>query len=188
MKQELYYYAISLKKFNLANISIVCCWILLSIFLIPLILSNVVLGAILLLVYLFFYFLSKKEFDKYNRELLNFGLFLLFLGIEFFSITIVQYMVIIPFVMTMLIMLISYEILFFIKIIRKRYSKGNEGKSVWGYIVPLMFGGTGIWAGRLIAKSENADFKLWIAILLCSLLITYSLTFFQKYFINKIIN
>lgn len=188
MKQELYHYAISLKSKNLSNIPAVCLWILLSIFLVPLILSNIVFGLILFFSYILFYFFSKKEPDKYDRELLSLGLFLLFLGIEFFTLTQIQYNVIVSLVMATLAFLISYELLFSIKVKKKRYSNGNQNKKAWVYIDPLIFGVAGICAGKLIANSGNTDLKLWIVVLVCSLLITYSFTIFQKYFIHKIIN
>jgi len=188
MKQELHHYAISLRSRNLSNIPIICVWILLAIFLIPLVLSNIVFGLLLLFTYSLLYLCSKKEGDKYNSELLNLGLFLLFLGIEFSALAQIQYRIIVYLVATISIFLISYEILFFIKIKKKMYSKSMEHKSPWAYITPMIFGGTGIWLGRLIARSKNIDLMLWIVILLSSMLITYSFTLFQKYFINKIIN
>ena len=189
MKQELYLYAISLKNKNLANISIVCTWFLLLVFLIPLLLANTVLGLIILFSYFILYFLSKKEKERYDRDLVSVGLFLLFLGIEFFALTQIQYRVITPFIVILLSSLVIYEIAFFIKVKKKRYSNKTRNKSPWGYILSILFGGLGgVRAGRLMARSEHTDLTLWIAILCCSLLIVYSFTFFQKYIIHKIIN
>lgn len=188
MKQELYNYAISLKNKNLSNISIVCVWILLTIFLIPLMLSDIVVGLILLFSYAIFYLCSKKEADRYNRGLLNLGFFLLFLGIEFSALAQIQYKIIIYLITTIVVLLIFYETIFFIKIKKKMYSKGVQNKSPWFYIVPFMFGGSGLWFGKLISRSNNIGLKLCIVIFLCSVLITYSFTVFQKYFIHKIIS
>ena len=89
---------------------------------------------------------------------------------------------------SMLIIRIQTESFFFISVKKNMYSKRNPHKiTVGNIIVPLILGETGIWAGRLIAGSASNDIILHITIFLCSLLITYAVTFFQKYFIFKII-
>ena len=187
MKHELYCYATSLKEKGLQKIPTICFLILMSIFLVPIILSNVILGLILPCSFVLLYFLIKRESEQYNRDLLRIGLFLLFLGAEFSILTLTQHRCVISFIIAIVATLISYELLFFIKIKRKTYSNCNQNESSWINIIHLMFGGTGIWAGKLIAKSENLDLKMWIVILLCSLILLYSFTFFQKYFIHKTI-
>ena len=129
MKQELYYYATSLDKKGLSKIPNSCLWILLTIFFIPVILSNLIWGGILLFSYILLYFLSRREANQYNRDLLRFGLFLLFLWAEFSFSTLIQYNIAISFVMAMIATLLSYEILFLIKIKRKMYSKEKQNKS-----------------------------------------------------------
>lgn len=187
MKQELYHYAVCLKAKILSNFPNVCAWILLTIFLVPLLLSNIWIGLVILCLYLLLYLCSRREIDKYNKELLKCGLFLLFLGIEFSSLLLVQYEKIQSLVITIFASTISYEIFWFIKIKRKMYSQGRQIKP-WTRIMPFIFGGSGVWFGKVLAKSENTDFILWLMILVTSLLITYSISFFQKYFILKIIN
>lgn len=188
MNQELYHYAMALKNKNLSNISIICVWILLAIFLIPLLLSNIVLALFLLFTYLTLYFCSKKCVDNYDKELLNVGLFLLFLGIEFSALVLIQYKIFLSLVIALFFCLCAYEIIFFIKIKKKMFSQATRNSSPWIHIVPSIFGATGIWFGKLIAKSEKTDITIWIVILLCSLLITYSFSFFKRFFIRKIIN
>ena len=188
MKQELYFYAQSLEKKNLSRVPVVCVWILLVIFLIPLVFSNVWISLLLLLSYLFLYSRSKKITDDYNKNLITLGLFLLFLGIEFCALLLFQYRAIVSLTMTILVFTISYEILWFIKISKRMYSRNTQPKGTWIYILPSIFGGTGFWLGRLIAKSENTEFKVWVMILLCSLLIVGSFSLFQKYFISKFVN
>ncbi len=187
MKQELYHYAISLKKKQLSNIPIICVWILLIIFFIPVFLSNIWIGLVILFSYSLFYFCSKKESDKYSRGLINFGLFILFFGLECSILVIIQYNVIEFLVATIVVLTILYEIFWIVKIIKNMYSRCVQKKRTWDYIFLLIFGGTGIWCGKLIASSEQINFKLVIAILLCSILIVGSFSFFQKYFILKII-
>lgn len=188
MKQQLYHYALSLKNRKLSNVSTTACWILLAMFLIPLTLLNIWLGVLILLSYFLLYFFSKKEADKYCKELISLGLFLLFLGLEFSALLLTQYNVIIFLAVTILILMIFYEALFFIKIEKKMYSRTMLNKSPWENVIPLIFGGTGFWCGKLIAKTQNTDLILWIGILLCSVLIVGSFSLFQKYFIYKIIN
>lgn len=188
MKQELYHYATALKDKNLSNFPIIYSWILLSMFLIPIMLLNIVFGVILFFSYLLLYFLSQKEPEQYNRGLLHLGLFLLFLGLEFSTLIQIKFKEIIPLVVAILVMLIFYEIFFYIKLKKKVYSNENQNKTVLDCIIPLIFGGTGVWAGKLIAGSDNTEFIFWVGILLSSLLIMYSFTFFQKYFICKLID
>ncbi len=187
MKKELYCYATSLKDKGIQEIPAICFWILMSIFLVPIILSNIILGLILPCSFVLLYYFIKCESDRYNRDLLKIGLFLLFLGAEFSILTVMQYRVVFSFVIATVVTLIFYEIIFFVKIRKKIYSNCIRNKRVWINVIPLMFGGTGIWAGKLIAKNENINIKLWIVILFCSLIIVYSFTFFQKFFIHKII-
>ena len=188
MRENLYCYAASLKNKPLSNIPIVCTWILLAVFLIPLMLFQIIWGMIILFFYVLFYFLIKRERDQYCRGLLNIGLFLLFLGIEFSVLTQFQYKVSVSLFVTIFIFIIAYELFFFISVKKNMYSKRNPHKiTVGNIIVPLILGETGIWAGRLIAGSASNDIILHITIFLCSLLITYAVTFFQKYFIFKII-
>lgn len=188
MKNELLSYATSLKENGLQRIPSCCFWILLSIFLIPILSSNIMWGLILPCSFVLLYFSIKRESNIYRKDLLRIGLFLLFLGIEFSFLTTIQYECIITSIIAIGVSLISYEILFLVKIQKKVYSSDKHNKSVWINVIPLIFGGTGIWAGKLIAKSENNDIKLWILILISSLLIVYSFTFFQKFFIHKILN
>lgn len=186
MKQELYYYATSLKNKNLSKASNVCMWILLSIFLLPLILKNISLGLLLFLFYLSCYKASKTQKDKYEGELLNFGSFLLFLGIEFFAgFIIVWPEVLSAFAVVVLAFWISYEIIFLIRIKKKQYSKGASIKS--NFIFPVTLGLLGTSTGKLIAKIENSDFPLWLGVIVSSAIIVYSFSFFQKFFIHKII-
>jgi len=183
MKKELYCYSKATKDNGLKEIPAI---ILMSIFLLPIILSNIIWGLILPCAFFLLYFFIKRESDIYNRNLLKNGLFLLFLGIEFCSIILILYDVIVFFVITIPFFIIIYEISWIIKIKQKMYSHISKEKNRLSSIISAVFGGTGVMAGRLIAKNVNTDLKLWIGGVLSSLLIVYSLSFFQKYFINKI--
>ena len=185
MKQELYHYAISLKEKNLSNIPIPCLWILLSILLIPIIISKVIIGLVLLFAYLILHVFSQKGNNKYNRELLILGVFLLFLGFEFAALILIQYDITISLIVTVLSMLIAYETIFLIKVKKKLYSHAPKSWNTWINIVPWIFGTTGVWAGKLIAKIEDTGLKTWIMVFVCASLFVYSFTFFQKYFIHK---
>ncbi len=187
MNNELYSYATSLKDTGLQKIPFLCFWVLLSLFLVPILLSHIIWGLILTCSFVLLYIFIKRESDVYRKNLLRIGLFLLYLGLEFFFLTAIQYRCIITSIIAIGISLILYEITFLVKIRKKVYSSDKHNKRVWTNVIPLMFGGTGIWAGKIIAKSENIDVKLWIIILIYSLLIVYSFTFFQKFFIHKIV-
>ena len=91
MKTELYHYAMSLDKKNLSNIPNLCVGILLTIFLIPILLSNIWIGILISFAYILSCFRVKKENVKYCKELLNFAIFLLFLGLEFSLLIILRY-------------------------------------------------------------------------------------------------
>lgn len=186
MKTELYHYAISLNSKNLSDIPHFCIWILLSIFLIPILISNLWIGVIILSLYIVLFSGVKTENDKYNKALLSFGLFLLFLGIECSLLVLMQYKIIKSLIMTVFILVVVYEIIFALKIKLKSYSQKVKSKKAWDKIISLICGGTGVWCGKLIANIQSIDFKLWIVILLCSILIVGSGTFFQKLLINKI--
>lgn len=187
MKNELYCYATSLRDKGLQKIPSLCFWILLSIFIVPILLTKLILGLILPCFFILLYFVIRRESDVYNKALLRITLFLLFLGIEFSVLINLQYQVIIPLITAIGVSLVSYEIIFLLNIRRRVYSNGNCNNRVWINIIPLIFGGTGIWTGRLIAKIENIDIKLGIIILICSSIIMYSFTFFQRFVFHKII-
>ena len=187
MKEELYCYSTSLKNNQLSNIPIACIWILLFIFLLPILLSNLWIGLTLLFLYLFFYLFSKKEKDEYNKELINLGLFMLFLGLEVSLLLLKQYNVIKSLTLTLFIFTVSYEILWFIKMKKKMYSQRKTKMRAWTDVLPLIFGSTGIWFGKLLAKNENIEFKTWIAILFISALVGNSISIFQKFIIHKIL-
>ena len=187
MKNELYHYATSFRDKGLEKIPSLCFWILLFIFLVPILLTNMILGLILPCFFILLYFVIRRESDVYNKALLRITLYLLFLGIEFSVLINFQYRIIIPLITAIGVSIISYEIIFFLNIRRRVYSNGNCNKRIWINIFPLIFGGTGIWAGKLIAKSENIDIKLGIIIGICSLIIMYSFTFFQRFVFHKII-
>ena len=188
MKTELYHYAMSLDKKNLSNIPNLCVGILLTIFLIPILLSNIWIGILISFAYVLSYFRVKKENVKYCKELLNFAIFLLFLGLEFSLLIILRYGFIKQITITLFTIMMVYEIVFVLKIKLKMYSRSDKSSRPWIYIVSLVFGGTGIWCGRLIANNESTDLKLLAAIFLCAVLIIGSVSFFQKFFIYKIIN
>ena len=187
MKKELYCYATSLKDNGLQKIPSFCFWVLLSIFLIPLILENIVLGLILTCAFILLSIIIKKETTMYDRELLRIAISFLFLGIEFSVLTEIQYNITFPLILAITVSLIAYEIIFLINVKRKAYSTSNLKKTNWMNIIPLILGGTGIWAGKLIAKSANIDIKLFVVILICSSIIMYSFTFIQKFILYKII-
>ncbi len=188
MKTELYHYAISLESKNLSDIPNLCIWILLSIFLIPTLISNIWIGIIIFFLYIVLYLCVKNENNKYNKVLLNFGLFLLFLGIECSLLVLMQYKIIKSLIMTVFILVVVYEIIFALKIKLKIYSQKVKSKKAWDNIISLICGGTGVWCGKLLANNiENTDLKLWIVIFLCSVLNVGSVTFFQKLLVYKIL-
>ena len=99
MKKELYCYATSLKDNGLQKIPSFCFWVLLSIFLIPLILENIVLGLILTCAFILLSIIIKKETTMYGRELLRIAISFLFLGIEFSVLTEIQYNITFPLIL-----------------------------------------------------------------------------------------
>lgn len=187
MKNELYCYATSLKDNGLQKIPSFCFWVLLSIFLIPLILENIVLGLILTCAFILLSIIIKKETTMYGRELLRIAISFLFLGIEFSVLTEIQYNITFPLIIAISVSLIAYESIFLINVRRKIYSTPPPKKTIWINIIPLVCGGTGIWAGKLIAKNSSIDIKLFVVILICSSIIMYSFTFLQKFILYKLI-
>lgn len=187
MKNELYCYATSLKNKGLQKIPSLCFLVLLSMFIVPLLLTNIILGLLLTCAFVLLCIVIKKETDMYSRELLRIAIYFIFLGIEFSTLTGIQYNITFPLILAITVSLIAYEIIFLINVRRKTYSTSNLKKTNWMNIIPLILGGTGIWFGKLIAKSDNIDIKLFVVVLICSSIIMYSFTFFQKFILYKII-
>ena len=187
MKNELYCYATSLKNRDLQKIPFFCFLILLAMFMIPLLLTNIILGLFLTCVFIFLSIVIKKETTIYGRELLRLAIYLLFLIIEFCALLIIQYNITFSLIMAITASLISYEIIFLMNVRRKAYSMGTLKKTSCINIIPLIFGGTGIWTGKLIAKLNNIDIKLFVVILMSSLIAMYSFSLFQKFIFYKTI-
>ena len=188
MRTELYHYAISLNGKNLSAIPTFCIWFLLFVFLVPILISKIWVGLGIFSLYIVLYFCIKNEDNKNNKALLNFGIFLLFLGLEFSVLLIMQYKVLQELIITTCTFVVVYEIVFAIKIKQKIYSQKPKVQKRWVKLLPLICGGTGVWCGKLLANNvENTDFKLWIAIPLCSILIVGAVSFFQKMITYKII-
>ena len=186
MRNELYCYATSLKDKSLQKIPSICFWILLTIFLVPILLTNMIVGLILPFAFILLNLVIRKETNLYSKELLRIALYLLFLGIEFSVLTEFQYNITVPLIASIGMSLIAYESVFAVNIRRKAYS-GSNLKFFWTNIMSLIFGGTGIWAGKLIAQNDSIEIKLFIVVLICSSIIMYSFTFFQKFIFYKII-
>jgi len=190
MKTELYHYAMSLNSKELSETKTpnLCIWILLSVFLIPILISNIWIGLITASSYIVLCLCVKRENDKYGKELLNSGLFMLFLGIEGTFLLIIQYKIIKLLMVTIFILLVVYEIIFAFKIKLKSYSQKDKSKRTWINVLSLICGGTGVWFGKMLANiPESNEFKLWIAIISCSVVIVGSVSFFQKYLIYKVV-
>ena len=128
MKNELYCYATSLKDKGLQKIPSICFGILLSIFLVPILLTNIIVGLVLPCAFILLYFVIRKETNLYSKELLRIALYLLFLGIEFSVLTEIQYNITVPLIVAIGISLISYEIIFLVNIRMKAYSTRNLKK------------------------------------------------------------
>ena len=187
MKQELYRYATSLPSKPLSKLPVFWFRFLLAMFLIAIMVFNMPIGLAILFSYVFLCLLLKREVDEYRRGLLNLGLFLFFLAIESSTLLLILFHVFIPLILTVTAVFVSYEILFLVKIKRKVYSRGTPMKSSWMNIIPLIFGSSGVYAGKLLAKVGSINFNLCVMIFICSFLIVYSCTFFQKYFVHKFI-
>lgn len=188
MGNELYHYAISLKHKQLSNIPVACMWILLSIFFIPLLLSSFWIGLVILVTYPMLFCYSQKEKDTYKRGLLNLGLFMLFLGLESSLLLLVEYNLTGTLITTIFVFIVSYEIFWCIKLKKKMYSAKKSSIRSWVCTVPLAFCGSGVWCGKLLARSESTNFKLWIVILLVAVFITGSISILQKFLVYKIID
>lgn len=186
MRQELYHYATSLNE-NLSNVPILYMRILLSLFLIPILITNIWIGLGLFTVYIICYFVLSPENNKYIRGLSDVGCFLLFLGTEFSSLLLIQYKVFHLFLIMIPILIVIYEIIFTLKIKLKIYSQKDKVKKTHNSIILLALGGTGVWCGKMVATIFSANFNLWLSVFLCSVLITGSLSYFQKIVIYKII-
>lgn len=188
MKNELHYYVMSLADKELFNIPNSCLWLILSMFLIPILIYETWIGLVIILSYTILYSYAKKQVSKYYSTLLTLGHFLMFLGVECSILILFQYAVAIHLIITAFLLMLSYEIIWIIKLSFRMYSKNTKQKSLWGHAITLLCGGTGVWCGKLLAKSKNTDLKLWIVIILCSFLFASSISFIQKYFVAKILN
>ena len=188
MKTELYHYAISLNSKNLSDTPHFCIWILLSIFLIPILILKLWIGVIILSSYIVLCLGVKTENDKYNKALLNYGLFMLFLGIESSILVLMQYKIIKSLIMTVFILVVFYEIIFSLKIKLKIYSQKVKSKMAWVNIISLICGGIGVWCGRFISDIvQDTNLKLSMVVIFCSFLFVGAITFFQKFLVYKII-
>ena len=188
MNTELHHYAMSLDGEKLSSSPKACVWILLSIFLIPTLIMNVWIGLTIIFLYLGLSHCVKKENDIHSKGLLKWGLFLLFLGIEVLLLVVMLYKIVKlvkSFLVSLLILLVVYEVVFAIKIKQKVYSGTDKAKKK----VSKVLAGTsclcGFGIGRLLARFGNADVILWIMILLCSVLIVGSVSVFQKVLVYK---
>lgn len=188
MKHELQQYGLCLKSKNISKFTLGPASFILAMFYIPILLFNIFMGMLLLSLYLFTYFYSRNETDEYNRGLLSFGIFLLFFGIECSVATLINYNVSVFLFTTIIIMTFCYEIIWLLKIKKKMYSNPISINNRFANIVLVILGGNGVWLGRVIARSEQTDFVLYLIIALCSIFIVGSISYFQKYLINKIIN
>lgn len=188
MKTELHHYAMSLNGEKLSGIPNLCVWILLSIFLIPTLIMNVWIGLTIIFLYLVLSLCAKSENDIYIKGLFKWGLFLLFFGIECLLLVAMRYTVFKSILISILILLVVYEIIFAFKIKQKVYSDTDKAQKDRSNILAFIFGGSGVYCGRMIANTiESTDIKLWIVIFLCSVLIVGSVSAFQKLLIYKAI-
>ncbi len=186
MKQELCHYATSLDK-KLSNVPILYMRILLSLFLVPILISNIWIGLGLLAAYVFCYLILRRENNEYIRGLFDIGCFLLFLGTEFSLAIMMLYKMFNLFIVTLSILMAVSEIIFVLKIKLKIYSQKDKAKKKQNSIITLVLGGTGVWAGKMVATIFSADFSLWLSVFLCSVFITGALSYFQKIIVYKII-
>lgn len=187
MKQELYHYTAYLKEKHLEKAPMVWMWIILSIFLLPTILVKIWMGIGIFCVYLILYFCTRKEADKHIYALTNFWLFVLFLGIDFSALLMIEYNVFYTLLITVLVLIVSYEILWLINLHRKAYSRKAKPNKILTSVMTPICGFVGVLLGKAIAKFENKDFVVWVAIIISAILIVGAITFFQKYLIYKVV-
>lgn len=186
MKTELYHYAMFPNGKKLSDPPKICVWILLSMFLFPILLSIIWIGLVLLALYTFLYLRIRKIKEPYEKALLNWGLFMIFLGIECSLLVIIQCKIIQSLILAIGISLIVYEIAFILKIKLKIYSRKSKASRTWAHIISSSCGGSGIWLGKLLNIFGSTGLKLCIVIFVCSVLIVEAITFFQKYVIYTI--
>ena len=91
-----------------------------------------------------------------------------------------------PVTITSLLFLIIYEIVFVVKLKLKICSRNDKSTPKWEYIITVICGGTGVYAGKLLARIDNLELKAWILVVLASIFIAKSVDFFQRYLVYKI--
>ncbi len=187
MKNELHYLVKFTRKNKLNNMPNFCIWILLGVFLVPILLLNVWIGTIILFVYATAFLMIKREKETYMKGLLKFGSFLMLLGFEFFYLILIQFKISFLLLIEIIIFWVSYEIIFMFKLKLEMFSKKNNSTRRKESILYFIFGGTGVWCGIMLSNLTDTPFKLFLTCLLCSILIVGGISYFQKYIICRII-
>lgn len=112
----------------------------------------------------------------------------MYFGLECSILVFIQYDLYASLLVTTSLFMVAYEIYVGLNLSFKKYSLHKAKSFSFGNIIPLLFGGTGIWFGKVLADMDHTDFKLWIVIVGCSMLITGAFSFIQKAVIFKILN
>ena len=184
MKNELYFYAASLKcvEFKSGTYFLIC--FLLLVFMLPIFITTPFYGLILLATYILVFFLVQK--DKEKRGILSLALFLLYLGLECsVLVTTIYRMTVLCFFMIGFLG-IGYEILWLIQLKKKIYSKKQKA-SIYtgGYIVSFTLLGAAL--GKWMAAYCPTNFNIWILSILGAFFIIYAVSIFQKYLVSRIL-
>lgn len=191
MKKELYEYAFSYsERFGKSNLSSSFGLEILinSIFMLPLFFIKWWLGVSVGVVYGLMILKMKKEKSIYAKNLLCIFLFVFFFSISGLFGLADMYGVHIVSLIIITIVICLYEIFFLIKLKLRKYSKSNQKKKYYkkmSFILALM----SVTVGRILGNIFiGVKWFAFVAIILLSLILTFSITLSQRYVVFKILS